>query len=711
MADRKQIGSSAGLIDLKAELFRKQEELRQAKAKSAADWTKGKKTEQHGKKDIWNKKNSGVQGRATKDLAEKQEEEDIMEKSRKALEEKSKIYDKIASFTGIPDEDGSEGYLVDFQKKAVDRLVEERTGVKEPETITSAQGEEWVDYVDTFGKARTCLKEDLIHMQQLKDDAVVNDGQLKLKEGATLLSADMKRELRRQQWEKEAEEAAKNGPIHYANVQFDEIRTHGTGFYQFSKDDNLRQEQMDLLNDIREQTKQAQDLSQRIKEKRKAAMEARLAKVRERRRQAGLPVPDEPAVMAETSAVKEEVKPVEPLTRDDSWRQTAPIRDWDKGKQEMPKWNAERYMEERRQERNESFAPPQFYFDQQQQPSTRKKQTQVGKPRGDTEAMLKQIRLATADSLVACQSPEIADNVLGQTGLEPGTVDLDVIPLPGHQPSPVVDQSFSGTESQQGTGATSPAALLLPSQFSLDQQNSISLNAEVSPHGFHTDPHPTSFWPPPHDMLQQNYPMPQPEWPPVWQPPASTTTTPAASFRYPSQEGLLTAQQQQWPGFASVGHTSVNNSSTVSIGVKDKPKNAMVDKRFMQNKEASESDLLGYMAQGKDNTLMGIQPIAYQPGIFSAETQDSNTTTTDRAPGQRGTLAVVSDGVVFGVPDFLQPAADVEAKMYEPGSFMAAKRAAAQKAEEEYQIARKKTQYSCEPVLYNTGSGTQNSSI
>ena len=47
-----------------------------------------------------------------------------------------------------------------------------------------------------------------------------SDINLKLKEGATLLSADMKRELRRQQWEKEAEELV-NGPVHYANVQFD----------------------------------------------------------------------------------------------------------------------------------------------------------------------------------------------------------------------------------------------------------------------------------------------------------------------------------------------------------------------------------------------------------------------------------------------------------------------------------------------------------
>lgn len=37
-----------------------------------------------------------------------------------------------------------------------------------------------------------------------------------------------------------------------------EIRSHGTGFYQFSKDSNLREEQMDMLNRLREQVRRWQ---------------------------------------------------------------------------------------------------------------------------------------------------------------------------------------------------------------------------------------------------------------------------------------------------------------------------------------------------------------------------------------------------------------------------------------------------------------------
>ena len=34
-----------------------------------------------------------------------------------------------------------------------------------------------------------------------------------------------------------------------------EIRTHGTGFYQFSKDSDVREEQMETLNKLREQVR------------------------------------------------------------------------------------------------------------------------------------------------------------------------------------------------------------------------------------------------------------------------------------------------------------------------------------------------------------------------------------------------------------------------------------------------------------------------
>ena len=37
---------------------------------------------QHGKKSVWSRQNAGVEGRASKDLAEKEEEDNVMDRSR-----------------------------------------------------------------------------------------------------------------------------------------------------------------------------------------------------------------------------------------------------------------------------------------------------------------------------------------------------------------------------------------------------------------------------------------------------------------------------------------------------------------------------------------------------------------------------------------------------------------------------------------------------
>ncbi|XP_020617786.1 coiled-coil domain-containing protein 174-like isoform X1 [Orbicella faveolata] len=101
----------------------------------------------------------------------------------------------------------------------------------------------------------------------------------------TLLSEDMRRELMRQEWEKEEEEAMNKpvGPVHYQDTRFSEIRNHGVGYYQFSTSEEQRQEQMKTLDKLREQTMEQRVRTQKLKDKRKAALDARLAKVRERK--------------------------------------------------------------------------------------------------------------------------------------------------------------------------------------------------------------------------------------------------------------------------------------------------------------------------------------------------------------------------------------------------------------------------------------------
>ncbi|KAH3729750.1 hypothetical protein DPMN_055728 [Dreissena polymorpha] len=113
-------------------------------------------------------------------------------------------------------------------------------------------------------------------------------------------------ELERQRWE-QAEltqmEQEKQGPIHYADVRHNgrpsclltsdfSLKMYYDMYSSilFNAEEQVRQAQMEQLQNLREQTKSERSKSDRVKEKRKAALAARLAKVKQRKREKlGLP--------------------------------------------------------------------------------------------------------------------------------------------------------------------------------------------------------------------------------------------------------------------------------------------------------------------------------------------------------------------------------------------------------------------------------------
>ncbi|XP_041081239.1 coiled-coil domain-containing protein 174-like [Polyodon spathula] len=73
--------TAASLVDLKAELYRKQEAFKQEKlVKDTGAPLKPKPTNK--KSSIWNKQNEGVSDRAEKDVEQKTEEENTLDKSK-----------------------------------------------------------------------------------------------------------------------------------------------------------------------------------------------------------------------------------------------------------------------------------------------------------------------------------------------------------------------------------------------------------------------------------------------------------------------------------------------------------------------------------------------------------------------------------------------------------------------------------------------------
>lgn len=75
-------------------------------------------------------------------------------------------------------------------------------------------------------------------------------------------------------------------------ISVSELRTHGAGYFQFSKDEETRAAELAKLNKLREETKTVRATKERLKDKRKALLNARLEKVKQRRMAQGKPVPE-----------------------------------------------------------------------------------------------------------------------------------------------------------------------------------------------------------------------------------------------------------------------------------------------------------------------------------------------------------------------------------------------------------------------------------
>ncbi|XP_067159456.1 coiled-coil domain-containing protein 174 isoform X2 [Apteryx mantelli] len=389
--------AASSLVDLKAELFRKQEEFKKEKLLKDAGISAKPKTSNK-KPSIWNKQNAGVANRSEKDVEQKTEEDQTLEKSRKKLEEKAKLYEKMTK-GDFPDEETEDLYLVDFTQKIIDRqrevqeLYQSEAARKTLEKETDDEetqpemeipppqdpDEEWVDYVDSLGRSRRCMKKDLPSLLKMDQEL---QGKRQIPDGKTLLSEDMRRELQRQQWEKEEEEALRKpmGPIHYEDIRDNEARQLGVGYFAFSRDKELRHKQRVTLDMLREQTLDQRTKREQLKEKRKAALEARLSKLRARKakklKEDGL---EEEGDQLESGEVKDVTGPVraEPEAprvtaasrkveviiqeRRDTKPGVPYVREWDKGKELIfGQWSKK--QEELRDERDPEFAPPSDYF-------------------------------------------------------------------------------------------------------------------------------------------------------------------------------------------------------------------------------------------------------------------------------------------------------------------------------------------------------------
>eukprot|EP00038_Savillea_parva_P010397 m.189999 g.189999 ORF g.189999 m.189999 type:complete len:368 (+) comp17921_c0_seq1:244-1347(+) len=325
--------NASSLIDLKVELAKKQQEFRL----QSLDPELRRKSKQATKGPSFLKQNAGVLARDQRDRQVELDDASDLEKSRRALEAKAALYNRIQTQGPLTAEE-SEQFLVDFEAKLLEPDAHAAThtngasDVPPPPPPPPEADDDWVEYKDAFGRDRRCLRRDLPARIAAEKDVLLGQSDHAppppppphpppgVPISSDLLSDDMRRELDRQQWEAEATaavegRAAPARPVHFQGVVPGEVRQLGTGYYNFSTDEEQRAKQMEELNTIRDQTAEQRRRREAVKKRRQTAQAARVAKIRKRK---GLPPLDstQDAAAEDDGAAAGEASVDEPSTVD-----------------------------------------------------------------------------------------------------------------------------------------------------------------------------------------------------------------------------------------------------------------------------------------------------------------------------------------------------------------------------------------------------------
>ncbi|XP_017067261.2 LOW QUALITY PROTEIN: coiled-coil domain-containing protein 174 [Drosophila eugracilis] len=329
----------SSLLSLKAELLRKQHEVRLAKGiqSSTADFKPTKSSSVKEKSNDRGYKKVG----STDNGAKVYEAEDHaqLEKSRRVLEAKSKYYDKMSRNGGSLNSD--DNCLVMFNRKKQEADEEQPRSSSESRRRLSSDSssdddrghgddddDDEVEYLDCLGRTRKCSRKDLKEakerdrqlaesmperLDQTKANWMIDTkGSLPQKsyhnsddddDGdscigprpsesvfSDALSTMTKHDEQRMNWERKEQENIDKPDVHYQDVFFDEARTHGVGYYAFSTDEDERRKQQLELEKARKATTAEQTRRDEIRAKRDRMVADRVLAAKNRiRARNGLP--------------------------------------------------------------------------------------------------------------------------------------------------------------------------------------------------------------------------------------------------------------------------------------------------------------------------------------------------------------------------------------------------------------------------------------
>ncbi|KAI8973290.1 hypothetical protein BDF20DRAFT_640780 [Mycotypha africana] len=266
--------SASTAIELKAEVAQHLEQFEKLRA------TQGKQTtakRPDKKPTVWSRQNKGVQERNQRDEKHHLEaiESNTLAKSREQLERKAKIYEAMQRGEyefDIDSVDEDEMPLIDFDKKYLqERELEEKRNSKKRRIEEEEDNDPWIEYVDEFGRTRIVRRSEVpdLKQEEIEDEGTDED------------DYDSEEERKKHISQERIRAAERTDMNHYEADR--EIRTKGVGFYQFAKDEEERQRQLDKLNKLRAETENARQSAASAASKRKQMLAKNADKIRARK--------------------------------------------------------------------------------------------------------------------------------------------------------------------------------------------------------------------------------------------------------------------------------------------------------------------------------------------------------------------------------------------------------------------------------------------
>ncbi|KIJ51205.1 hypothetical protein M422DRAFT_26635 [Sphaerobolus stellatus SS14] len=282
--------STSTFLDLKAQLAKQEAEFAKNRVAGKEKYVRGGVQRPDKKPTVWVRQNKGIDARNARDAEWAKASKDEVELAKEALERKAKQYEKLKrGKTGGLNDAQFEALMVDFDRKAEEEGYDSESSEDRDESLAVPQKpndyeeDPVIEYNDEFGRTRTARRsevprnllprEEEVEAEYDNDPYVIHDPNYfpTYEQTAEKIAAV------------EAELVEDNPATHYDATK--EVRPHGAGFYQFSKDEETRQRQMEELKRSREETEKARVSSGAAAGKEvKPGLEKRKREIEERRK-------------------------------------------------------------------------------------------------------------------------------------------------------------------------------------------------------------------------------------------------------------------------------------------------------------------------------------------------------------------------------------------------------------------------------------------